>query len=262
MTYDTNGVIMANLSKMIFLKRIALTVTATLFIAACGENSDKSGHESDISNATASASSDTMAFDANAANDASLAQAAEQTMPMTVPITDGDIKGTWGDIVYGSPDAKIEIIEYASTTCPHCATFANSVFPRIKEKFIDTGDVRFIYRNFILNRLDLAASAIARCGNSDQTLQLMKSIFARQNDWARSSDPISALAAIARRVGLSRVAVDRCLADTALHKHLVEMTQTGQKSYNVNATPTIILDGQNLGSVGFDKLSELIEDKK
>ena len=184
---------------------------------------------------------------------------ADETAPAAT--TAAAVEGHYGDIVYGDVNAPIEIIEYASTTCPHCATFAATVMPTIKEKYIDTGKARLVYRNFVMNRVDLAASTISRCSNEETAKKLMKVLFARQRDWVQSKDPITALASIARKVGISRVKFDRCLANTDMHKHLVEMTQGGQKTYGVNATPTLIVNGAKVDVPSLENLIKVLDDQ-
>ncbi len=155
--------------------------------------------------------------------------------------------GTWGDIVYGDPDAPVEITEYASLTCPHCARFAADIFPKIKENYIDTGKVKFIYRNFVMNKYDMAASAVARCKSPEVTKKLMSVFFARQSAWVGAEDRVGALANLARRAGgISRTEFDRCVANQEMQKHLVKMGQDGAVRYKVNATPTILVDGDKV----------------
>lgn len=169
-------------------------------------------------------------------------------------------EGTWGDIVYGDPNAPIEIIEYASLTCPHCASFATQIFPKIKENYIDTGKVKFIYRNFVMNRYDMAASVVARCKSPDVAKRLMKVFFEQQNVWARAEDPAGALASIARRAGgISRTQFDRCMANQDMQKHLVKMGQDGSVKYDVNSTPTIILNGDKVEDFRWENLQALID---
>lgn len=169
-------------------------------------------------------------------------------------------EGTWGDIVYGDPDAPVEIIEYASLTCPHCATFAANIFPQVKEKYIDTGKVKFIYRNYVMNRYDMAASVVARCKGPEVTKRLMSVFFARQADWTRAEDPMAALAGLARRAGgMSRTEFDRCMANTEMQQHLVKMGQDGAVRYQVNATPTIIVNGDKVDNYFWDNLQEVID---
>ena len=130
----------------------------------------------------------------------------------------------WGDLVYGAADAPVEVIEYASFTCPACGSWAATVFPQLKEKYIDTGQIRFVFRNFVRDRVDLAAAMVARCSTTDVAKQLTSVFFERQSEWMRSEDIVGALASFARRSGISRVEFDRCLADTDLRDHLVAMT--------------------------------------
>lgn len=167
---------------------------------------------------------------------------------------------TWGDIVYGDPNAPIEIIEYASLTCPHCASFATQVFPKIKENYIDTGKVKFVYRNFVMNKYDMAASVAARCKSPEVAKRLMSVFFSQQNQWTRAQDPAAALAAIARRAGgISRTEFDRCVSDQEMQKHLVKMGQDGNVRYEITGTPTIILNGDKVDNFSWENLQTLIE---
>ena len=168
--------------------------------------------------------------------------------------------GTWGDIVYGSADAPVTVIEYASLTCPHCASFARDIFPKIKAEYIDTGKVKFLYRNFLLNRLDLAASTVARCGDMKQTKKLMSVLFSRQNEWARAEDPQDALASLARRtVNMSRTDFDRCLSNVDMHKNLVAMTSKGADTFKVSGTPSVLVNGVMTENYGFEAVKKAID---
>lgn len=156
-------------------------------------------------------------------------------------------EGVWGDIVYGDPDAPVEIIEYASLTCPHCARFAADIFPKIQSEYIDTGKVKFIYRNYVMNPYDMAASVAARCKTPDVAKRLMKVYFDRQAAWVGAEDRVDALAGLARRAGgISRTQFDRCIANRDMQQHLAKMTQDGAARYNVNATPTLLVDGSKV----------------
>ena len=168
--------------------------------------------------------------------------------------------GTWGDIVYGDPDAPVEVIEYASLTCPHCANFAANVFPKIKENYIDTGKVKFIYRNFVMNKFDMTASVVARCKSPEVTKRLMSVFFARQRTWAGGEGWDDALASLARRAGgMSRTEFDRCAANQDMQKHLVKMGQDGAIRYKVNATPTIIVNGDSVDLATWESIQQAID---
>jgi protein-disulfide isomerase len=196
--------------------------------------------------------------DETAMADAAPASEATTNVSSSDAVPQGD--GTYGDIVYGDPSAAIEIIEYASLTCPHCATFGAQVFPKIKEKYIDSGKVKFIYRNFIMNRYDMAASVVARCKSPEVTKRLMKVFFERQSDWSRAEDPLATLANLARRAGgISRTEFDRCLANSEMQTHLVKMGQDGEKEFSITGTPTIILNGDKVDNYSWENLQVLID---
>lgn len=169
-------------------------------------------------------------------------------------------EGTWGDIVYGDPNAPVEVIEYASFTCPACANFEATIFPKIKENYIDTGKVKFIYRNFVRDKYDLAASSASRCKSPDIAKRLTKVFFERQRDWLGNEDRAAGLAALARRAGgMSRIEFDRCVANKDMQTHLVKMGQDGAIRYNVNATPTIIVDGDPVDVATWENIKAAID---
>ncbi len=178
---------------------------------------------------------------------------------MTSAVTfDPQAEGTWGELVYGNPDAPVTIVEYASLTCPHCATFANSFYPELKEKYLDTGKAKLVYRNYIMNRVDIAASAAARCSNEDVAKQLMKVFFARQGDWARSQQPLDELAALARRAGISRTKFDQCTSNEEMLKHLMAITTEAVDKFEITSTPSFIVNGSKLDFSTFDEALEQI----
>ena len=99
----------------------------------------------------------------------------------------------------GTEEANIEIIEFASLTCGHCAKFHNEVFPKIKKEFIDTGKVSFIYQDFPLDKFALKASVIARCSGEKKFFSFLKVLYSKQKDWTRTEDPFRSLLKIAKR---------------------------------------------------------------
>lgn len=214
--------------------KMVTAFAAAMLLAACGDSGEKPANE-DTETAVSTASSDAGAGDVAAQGE-----------------------GTWGDLVYGDPNAPVTIIEYASLTCPHCATFAKSYMPKLKERFIDTGQAKLVYRNYIMNRVDIAASAAARCGNEETTKKLMSVYFARQNDWARSGNPVDELASLARRAGISRTQFDKCVSNEDMLKHLMQMTMTAQKEYDITSTPSFVVNGEVLDFRTFDEAMEQI----
>jgi protein-disulfide isomerase len=167
--------------------------------------------------------------------------------------------GVWGDITYGSADAPVTVIEYASLTCPHCANFANTIFPSVKKKFIDSGKIRFIYRNYVMNGADMTASIVARCRDMDVAKRLTKVFFSRQSEWARAEDRNGALASLARRTAnMSRSEFDRCASDRKMMASLTEMTKTAS-GFRVVATPTIFVDGVSVDDFRWENLDKVLE---
>ncbi|UTW54499.1 thioredoxin domain-containing protein [Kordiimonas sp. SCSIO 12610] len=230
------------------MQRIIGLIFGVTLIAACSEAETES-----TSSAVETAESTAVVN--------SVVEGAEEAVAAVAEVAQdaGAREGVWGDIVYGDPNAPIEIIEYASMTCPHCASFSSSIFPKVKEKYIDTGKVKFLFRNLVTNQVDLAASTVARCSNQEVAQKLTKEFFAKQNDWGRSQDPISALAGIARKAGISRTQFDRCLANTEMHKNLVKIGQDGVKEFNVTATPTIIVNGSKLDNYAFETIEKAVD---
>ena len=168
--------------------------------------------------------------------------------------------GVWGDIVYGSADAPVTVVEYASLTCPHCANFSKNIFPKVKEEFIDTGKVRFIYRNYVMNGADMVASAVARCRDMETAKRLMKVYFNRQSEWARSEDRNGALASLARRTAnMSRSEFDRCASNRELMASLTEMTKAGREEFRVVATPTVFVNGVSVDDYTWENLKAELE---
>lgn len=149
-----------------------------------------------------------------------------------------------GDMAIGSPDAPITVIEYFSLTCPHCQSFHLKVYPGIKQDYVDTGKVRFVARDFPLNRPALHAAILARCGGPERYFAFIDTLFQTFDDWARSSDYIKKLAQIGELGGVSRDQFEACLNDKALEDAIFQSIQDGQNEHNVSATPTLIVNGR------------------
>lgn len=186
------------------------------------------------------------------ANPADPAAPAEPTIP--------ERAGVWGDIIYGNPDAPVELIEYASLTCPHCASFSRDVMPRLMVDFINDGKVRLVFRNFVLNRLDLAAAAASRCmAEVDATKRTVSALFAEQATWTQAENPIAVITEIVGREGLSQQSMAACVTDRQVQRHIVEMMQSGAKEHDVKAVPTLVLNGVPMSFPGYAALKLRIE---
>jgi|SRR5215467_4732325 len=170
--------------------------------------------------------------------------AAAQSGPSgEVPMADLLVPGPLGDEIQGQADAPVTIVEYASMTCPHCSHFHETTFPEMKKKYIDTGKVRFVFREFPLDPLALAASMLARCAGKDKYFPLIDAFFAQQKDWVVQK-PLQPMFAIAKQAGFTQQTFDQCLANHQLEQGLVgERTRATQK-FNVNSTPTFFINGK------------------
>ncbi|MEQ1712424.1 MAG: thioredoxin domain-containing protein, partial [Hyphomicrobium sp.] len=129
--------------------------------------------------------------------------------------------GELPDVVLGPADAKVTVVEYASMTCGHCAKFHTGVFPEIRKKYIDTGKIRFVMREFPLDNLAAATSMLARCASpektGDKTYALIDTFFAKQADWAfKEGSPVPRLFEIAKQAGFTQESFDKCLTDQKL----------------------------------------------
>ncbi|WP_380083290.1 thioredoxin domain-containing protein [Kordiimonas pumila] len=182
------------------------------------------------------------------------ASAADEAVPATevVPI---EIE----DIIYGDPNAPVEVIEYASFTCPHCAHFSVEMMPYLKENFISTGKVKLVFRNFIRDRLDMAVATTVRCtDNKELTKELVEAYFAEQSDWATAENQAAAITSIAYLHGISLAKVNECMADGAMMQGLVKKMKEGHDTYDISSVPAIIINGTKVAFKDYDDLKEKI----
>jgi protein-disulfide isomerase len=148
-----------------------------------------------------------------------------------------------GDHVLGDPKAAVTLIEYASFTCPHCAHFHTQILPELKKKWIDTGKVKLIYRDFPLDQVAAQVAQIAECAGNDRYFGVIDLIFRGQPTWATASDPIAELAKPLRIAGLGEKEIKACLANEAKANEVVA-DRRGGETLGVNSTPTLFIDGQ------------------
>jgi protein-disulfide isomerase len=162
------------------------------------------------------------------------------------------------DRILGSPTAPITIVEYASLTCPHCAHFTDEVLPEIKKKWIDTGKVKLVLRDFPLDDEAVHASMIARCAPHDRFYAFIDTFFADQANWAAAPDYRGALSRLAELGGMSKNEVDSCLKDATLESQVVSSRLVAANQLGVNATPTFFVNGTKFTGAPtveeFDKL--------
>lgn len=148
--------------------------------------------------------------------------------------------------VLGRMEAPITIIEYASLTCPHCASFHRETLPRIKQEWIDTGKAKLVFRDFPLDEAALRAAVLAECAGHDRYFGFIDVLFGSQDNWARSSDIMGALARIARLGGISEDQFQACMRSEELSNEVVGSRLVGQREFGIESTPTFIVNGRKV----------------
>ncbi|HEX8417355.1 MAG TPA: thioredoxin domain-containing protein [Methylobacterium sp.] len=155
--------------------------------------------------------------------------------------------GPLGDVWLGAKDAKVTIIEYASMTCSHCAAFHKNTWPALKERYVDTGKVRFALREFPLDPLATAAFMLARCDGEAKYYPITDLLFDQQQAWAYVREPlkpIDALEQMLRQAGYSKEKFESCLKDQTIYKGVNTVKQRGLETYKVDSTPTFFINGE------------------
>ncbi len=178
------------------------------------------------------------------------------------------------DMVLGDKNAPIEIIEYASTTCPHCATFHKDTLPELKKKYIDTGKVKLVFRNYVFSQpFDVFAASLNRCVSEKKFFPLLGLYFKRQQAWVKYKEfgelkrygKYAALGfakgeaiKIAKIAGMKEAEAYQCLARPEVLKYLMDVNRHAVDTYEVNSTPTIIVNGKKLDDNRFEAIEKAI----
>jgi protein-disulfide isomerase len=166
--------------------------------------------------------------------------------------------GPLGDQVQGKDDAPVTVIEYASMTCGHCATFHNETYPVLKSKYIDTGKVRYILREFALNDVDFLAIVIARCAPKERQFPLIETLFEKQDQWA-VNNPIPPLQTIAKQAGFTDESFKACAANQKLIEGVKAQRDAGAK-FGVTSTPTFFINGEKrAGDMPIEEIEKAIQ---
>jgi protein-disulfide isomerase len=170
------------------------------------------------------------------------------------------VAGPLGDVALGPADAKVTIIEYASLTCSHCAAFHKETWPELKKRFIDTGKVRFVLREFPLDPLATAGFMLARCDGEGKYYPITDLLFDQQRNWAFTDKPLDALRGMMRQAGFSQEKFDACLKDQKLYDAVNAVKNRGMEQFKVDSTPTFFINGQrHPGNMSIDELEKIIK---
>lgn len=167
--------------------------------------------------------------------------------------------GPLPELAMGDPGG-VPVVEYGSLTCPHCAAFSKETFPQLKKDYIDTGKVRFIFREFARNTLDVAAFVLARCIGDDKAFAAIEVLFAAQDKWAFADKPLEPLMAAMRPTGLTADRAKECLNNQKLADDIVAITKRANDEVHVTGTPTFVIDGKVYSwEFTFDQLKAILD---
>jgi protein-disulfide isomerase len=185
----------------------------------------------------------------------------------TLPESSGNVNmdevmkpGPLPDQALGNKDAPVKIVEYMSMTCPHCAHFHNTTFDEIKKKYIDTGKVYFVIREFPFDPRAAAAFMLARCAPEGQYYPFVSMLFKQQQSWAVAQDARAALLQMSKLAGFSQESFEACLTNQKLLDDVNATMQRGASEFGVNSTPTFIINGKRYaGDMSVENMSALVD---
>lgn len=165
-----------------------------------------------------------------------------------------------GDHVLGKADAPVTIVEYASLSCPHCAAFHQTTLEQVKQKYIETGKVRFVFRDFPFNAPALRGSMVAHCAGKEKYYTFLKVLFDQQSQWAFHRDFLNILEKIARLGGMSAADFKACMENKTLEEKLITRMKEGAEVLGVKTTPTFFINGTQVeGHRSLDEFSAHID---
>lgn len=168
------------------------------------------------------------------------------------------------DMIQGDENAPITVVEYASLTCPHCASFHQEAYKKLKENYIDTGKIRFEFREVYFDKYGIWASMIARCTGPDRYFGVIDLMLSTQRTWARAGDDMSIigeLSKIGRLAGLPDEQLQSCLQDAGKLRALVAWYQENATRDGIRSTPTFLIDGDVHKNMNYDDFAAILDEK-
>ncbi|MGE0626459.1 MAG: DsbA family protein [Hyphomicrobiaceae bacterium] len=181
--------------------------------------------------------------------------------PATVAVDELMKPGELKEMTLGNPDAKVTIVEYASLTCPHCASFHKNIYPELKSKYIDTGKVLFVFRDYPLDERAEAGSMLAHCLGGQTGLAMVSELFKRQAEWAFVPGNVveARLFDIAKQAGFTKASFEKCLTDQKLLDQITAVAKRASTTFGVNATPTFFVNGKRLDGRSMADFEKVID---
>jgi protein-disulfide isomerase len=151
------------------------------------------------------------------------------------------------DNIIGDVNAPITLVEYSSMTCPHCANFHQLTVPGLKKKYIDTGKVRYVIREFPLDRVAFAAAALARCAGEKKFFPFVEMLFRQQDKWVRGpGSPAPRLFSMAKQAGFDEKFFNECMRNKDVSDRIEKVMAKGRDEHQVNSTPTLFINGKKV----------------
>ena len=284
-----------SLSEMSLMKRLltgAAVAALAVTLAACSDDKKEETAKAPETSQTATSESASSTPAASSGTTTDTATTTTTTTPATetaqkpatetaqkpaaeVPTAEGDVDmaevlkpGALPDMALGEANAPVTIVEYMSTTCPHCAAFHNNTFDAIKTKYVDGGKVRFIVREFPFDPRAAAAFMLARCNPQDTTklteaaqyYPMISMLMKQQETWAAAQDGREALLQMSKLAGFTQESFQACLTNQKLLDDVNAVRERGAKEFGVAATPTFLINGKRYsGDMSVDTMSALID---
>jgi protein-disulfide isomerase len=276
-----------SLSEMSLMKRlfsgVAVAALAVTLAACSDDKKEETAKAPETTQTTGESASSTPATSTGTTTETSTttttttpaAETAQQKPAAEIPSAEGDVDmaevlkpGALPDMALGEANAPVTIVEYMSTTCPHCATFHNNTFDAIKTKYVDSGKVRFIVREFPFDPRAAAAFMLARCNPQDPTklteagqyFPMISMLMKQQETWAAAQDGREALMQMSKLAGFTQESFQACLTNQKLLDDVNAVRERGAKDFGIAATPTFLINGKRYsGDMSVDSMSALID---
>lgn len=169
------------------------------------------------------------------------------------------VAGPLGEKSLGDPNAPNVVVEYASMTCPHCRNFHENTFEAFKEKYVDTGEVYFVFRHFPLNPLDAAAVMLTNCAPEERFFPMVDLLFEQQANWAFVEKPAEALLDLVKQAGFTQDSFTACLKNQEVLDGIDWVRTRGATEFEVQSTPTFFFNGEKMsGALTLDQIDEIL----
>ncbi len=168
------------------------------------------------------------------------------------------------EMTMGPEDAPVTVVEYASLTCPHCARFHETTFQEVKRDFIDTGKIRYIYRDVFFDGAGLRGSLLARCAGPTRFFGMNDLLFSRQQKWLDAKtmgDVMDNLVRIGKVAGLGEEQIKACIEDQEKAEVLEAWFRQHAEKDGITSTPTVVVDGKSYGNPSYGELKKILDEK-